>query len=307
MKTLFKDATIVTMNQRREILREASLLVDGDRIERIFQHGNRGESPADLVYDCRGEILIPGLISAHTHLTGLFQRGLWDEPGFETWSQKSAAAERYLDLSPDDIRLIHTVACLELIRHGVTTVLNMFTAPAKQTLSCVNRACQAFADSGIRGVLGLALKDQAPDDSAQVQGDRRVEAWAEQARVACGQVASFGPRVSFALTPSAPQRCSDRLLAACRDLAEELDAGMHTHLAETKHHAEVGRKLYGEPIVHHLAKLGLLGPKLSVAHAVWIDDDEIDLLNRYQVGVVHNPSSNMKMASGVARVKKMLR
>jgi cytosine/adenosine deaminase-related metal-dependent hydrolase len=306
MKILFKSGTIVTMNGRREVLPNADLLVDGDRIEKISPRESLAGNDIDRVFDCAGKIIIPGLISAHTHLTGLVQRGLWDETSFESWSQKSAAAERYLDLPPDDIQLIHTIACIELIRHGVTTVLNMFTAPSKETLSCVNSACRAFAVSGIRGVLGLALKDQAPDDSAQVQGEPRAEAWAEQVRAACGQVTSFGPRVSFALTPSAPQRCSDRLLIACRDLAEELGVAMHTHLAETRHHAEVGRKLYGEPIVHHLAKLDLLGPKLSVAHAIWIDDDEIELLKRHHVGVVHNPSSNMKIASGVARVKKML-
>ena len=228
---------------------------------------------------------MPGLISAHTHLTGLIQRGLWDEPSFESWSQKSAATEKILDLSPGDILLIHSAASIELIRHGVTTVLNMFTAPTKGTLNCVNAACRAFADSGIRGILAFALKDQSPDNSALIQEHRQVEAWVEQARAACHQVKSFGPRVSFALAPSAPQRCSDRLLIACRELAEKLDVGLHTHLAETRKHAEVGRELYGEPIVHHLAKLGFLGPNLSVAHAIWIDDDEIDLLKRHDVEI----------------------
>jgi 5-methylthioadenosine/S-adenosylhomocysteine deaminase len=306
MKTLFKDATIVTMNGRCEVLHNADLLVEDDRVEKISPRESLAGNDIGRVFDCAGKIIIPGLISAHTHLTGLFQRGLWDETSFESWSQKSSATEKLLDLSPGDIQLVHSAACIELIRHGVTTVLNMFTAPPKQTLDCVNGACRAFADSGIRGILAFAVKDQAPDDSAQVQEGRRAEAWAEQATAVCHQVKSFGPRVSFALAPSAPQRCSDRLLAACRDLAEELGVAMHTHLAETRHHVEVGRKLYGEPIVHHLAKLGLLGPKLSVAHAIWINDDEIDLLKRHQVGVVHNPSSNMKIASGVAQVKKML-
>src|SRR5215470_4960769 len=112
MKTLFKDATIVTMNRKREILQEASLLVEDDRIKRMFSGCDSGDKDADRVFDCQGKILIPGLISAHTHLTNLFQRGLWDEPSFETWSQKSAATERLLDFSPDDIHLIHSAACI---------------------------------------------------------------------------------------------------------------------------------------------------------------------------------------------------
>jgi 5-methylthioadenosine/S-adenosylhomocysteine deaminase len=306
MKTLFKDGTIVTMNRRREILQKASLLVEDDRIKKISRGEASGGEGADRVFNCQGKIIIPGLISAHTHLTNLFQRGLWDEPSFETWSQKSAATEKLLDFSPDDIHVIHSAACIELIRHGVTTVLNMFTAPSKNTLNCVKAACQAFADTGMRGTLALAFKDQAPDNSAAIQERQPVEAWAEHAREACQEVKNFGARVSFALAPSAPQRCSDQFLIACQNLADELDVGIHTHLAETRNHAQVGRELYGEPIAHHLAKLGFLSPKLSVAHAIWIDDEEIGLLKRHDVGVVHNPASNMKLGSGVARVKKML-
>lgn len=306
MKTLLTGGTIITMNSRKDILRNADLLIEEDRIKKLSQVEPRSENDVDRIVNCEGKIIIPGLIGAHTHLTGLIQRGLWDEPSFESWSQRSAATEKFVKLTPDDIHVIHSAACIELIRHGVTTVLNMLTAPLKDTLQCVNAACQAFADSGMRGILAFALKDQAPDNSALIQEHRQVEAWAEQARAACHQVKSFGPRVSFALAPSAPQRCSDRLLIACRELAEQLDVGLHTHLAETRKHAEIGRELYGEPIVHHLAKLGFLGPNLSVAHAIWIDDDEIDLLKRHDVGIVHNPSSNMKLGSGVARVKKML-
>ena len=108
------------------------------------------------------------------------------------------------------------------------------------------------------------------------------------------------------LAPSAPQRCSDQLLRACRDLAEELSIGVHTHLAETKWHAEVGKKIYGVPMVKHMEKLGLLSPRLTVAHSIWVDDEEIDLLGKYGVKVVHNPTANLRLGSGVARVRKML-
>jgi len=120
------------------------------------------------------------------------------------------------------------------------------------------------------------------------------------------QVGSFGPLVSFALAPSAPQRCSDRLLLACREITEEFNVVLHTHLAETRKHAEIGRELYGEPIVHHLERIEFLSSALSAAHAIWLNDQEIDILRKHDVRIVHNPSSNMKLGSGVARVKKML-
>ena len=133
MGTLLQDATIVTMNRQREVLKNADLLIEGDRIEKIFPGGRAHRREGDGVLDCDGKIIIPGLVSAHTHLTGMFQRGLWDETSFESWSRKSAATEKFFNLSADDIYIIHSAACIELIRHGVTTVLNMFTAPLKDT------------------------------------------------------------------------------------------------------------------------------------------------------------------------------
>jgi 5-methylthioadenosine/S-adenosylhomocysteine deaminase len=306
MKILLKGGTIVSMNSRREIFAQADLLIEGDRIKTLSQHVADHGNDVDDVMDCKGKIIIPGLVSAHTHLTGMFQRGLWDETSFESWSRKSAATEKFFNLSADDIYVIHSAACIELIRHGVTAVLNMFTVPLKDPLNSVNSACQAFLDTGIRGTVALSLKDQSPDNTGMVPEINTVASWVSLAKEASTQVSSFGPRVSFALAPSAPQRCSDRLLIACRELAEEFNVGLHTHLAETRKHAEVGKELYGEPIVDHLEKIGFLSSALSVAHAIWLSGEEIDTLKRRDVKIVHNPSSNMKLGSGAAHVKRML-
>src|SRR5262245_52394873 len=136
MKTLFRDGMIITMNSRKEILQNSDLLIEEGRIQRLLPGTSYSGNDVDHVIDCKGKIILPGLISAHTHLTGMLQRGLWDEASFETWSQKSGATEKVLNLSPDDIHSIHSAACIELIRHGVTTVLNMFTMPSKEPLKC---------------------------------------------------------------------------------------------------------------------------------------------------------------------------
>jgi len=294
------------MNSRKEILQNADLLIEGDRIKTLSQRIQYSGDDVDEVIDCKGKIIIPGLVSAHTHLTGMFQRGLWDETSFETWSRKSAATEKFFNLSADDIRVLHSAGCIELIRHGVTTVLNMFTALSNRPLESVNSACQALVDTGIRGILAFSLKDQSPDNPGTAPEISNVDSWISLAREVVAEVRHFGPRVSLALAPSAPQRCSDRLLMACREIADDSNIVVHTHLAETKSHAEIGRKLYGEPIVHHLERIGFLGPALSAAHAIWLEDQEIDILKRHDVKISHNPSSNMKLGSGVARVKKML-
>ena len=292
------------MNPSRDI-HEGDLLIEDDRIASIMPGGSLDEAGVDQVLECNGKIIIPGLVSAHTHLTGMFQRGLWDETSFESWSRKSAATEKLFNPSPEDIHIIHSAACLELIRHGVTTTLNMFTAPAQKTLECVSSACQAFLDTGIRGILALSLRDRFPDSVGTMPEVARANSWVTIAREAAAQVAELGSRLSFMLAPSAPQRCTDGLLMSCRELAEELNVGIHTHLAETRTHAEIGKELYGEPIVSHLEKIGFLSPDLSVAHCIWLQDQEVEALRRHAVKVVHNPSSNMKLGSGVARVKSM--
>jgi len=304
--TLLADATIVTMNLKREVLDKADLLIVGDKIEKVFPGGGAHQREGDDVLDCNGKIIIPGLVSAHTHLTGIFQRGLWDETSFEAWSRKSAETEKAFGASAEDIYLIHSVACVELIRHGVTTVLNMFSIPSHNAPECVRSACRVLFETGIRGILALAFKDQSPDNPEIVPDAPVGDAWIDLAREVARESRSSGSRLSLMLAPSAPQRCSDPLLMCCKEIAEELQVGIHTHLAETRRHAEVGKKLYGEPIVNHLEKIGFLSSKLSVAHAIWLEDREIDILKRHSVRVVHNPSSNMKLGSGVARVKKML-
>lgn len=294
------------MNSAREILHGSDILIEDDRIARIFRGAASRETQADRVVDCAGKIVLPGLVSAHTHLTGMFQRGLWDETSFESWSRKSTATEKTFGASPEDVYVIHSAACIELIRHGVTTVLNMFTIPSQNAEACVDSACRAFSDSGIRGALALSFKDQSPDNPDIAPGASAGDSWIDLARDVARRSSGPESRLSLMLAPSAPQRCSDPLLARCKEVAAELGVGIHTHLAETRRHAETGRQLYGKPIVNHLEEIGFLGPDVSMAHAIWLEDEEIDILKRHEVKIVHNPSSNMKLGSGVARVKKML-
>lgn len=307
MKTLLTGATVVTMNPGREILENADLVLEDDRIGTIGPAGSaRGEN-VDHVIDCAGKVILPGLVSAHSHLTGIFQRGLWDERTFQSWSSRSSATEQLLDLSAQEIYTLHAAACLEFLRHGVTTVLNMFTPRPKLSLENIQSACRAFIDTGIRGILALSLQDQSPDSDAIAAKPGARDALLSLCGEAGRWIEALYPRVSFMLAPSAPQRCSDRLLTSSRELAQELRVGIHTHLAETKRHAEVALRLYGEPMVNHLERIGFLGSRLSVAHAIWLGDDELDLLKARDVKVVHNPAANMKLGSGVAAVKKMVR
>lgn len=306
MSLLLKCGTIVTMNDRKEVLSDHDLLLEDGRITSIAPTGSiKGRSTEEL--SCAGKIIIPGLVSAHSHLSGISQRALWDETSFESWSAKTFAMDSLANFSPEEIYLLHCAAGIEFIRHGVTTVLDMFSAYPSGALDKVEAACKALLDTGMRGIMAYSFRDQSPDNRGVTVQSTSAEDVVHTARAAAERVAGLNSRLAFMLAPSAPQRCSDKLLGLCGKLAQELGVGIHTHLAEAKRHAEIGRSIYGEPIVKHLERIGFLNSGLSVAHSVWLDDEEIGLLSKYGVKVVHNPASNMRLGSGVARVKEMIR
>ena len=300
MKTLLRNATVVTMNSQKEIFENCDLLLNDDRIEKILPHGSNERVRADHDLSCTGKIIIPGLVSAHSHLTGIFQRGLWDETSFAEWQTKSNATEELVNLSAEEIYSLHAASCIEFLRNGVTTALNMFTVRPPLNAAKLDAARRAFLDIGMRGVLAVMLKDRSPD--GEPLSATANDSWVERVKEIAKQLGDIGSSVSFMLAPSGPQLCSDQVLISCRNLAEELNIGIHTHVAETKQQAAFGRRLYGQSIVKHLEKIGLLNSRLSIAHANWLDEDDMDLLIKHEVKVVHNPSANTKLGTGFLKV-----
>src|SRR5438094_5673141 len=134
MPLLLKCGTVVTMNRKREVLSDYALLLDGGSIVKIAPTGSILNSQYTEELACRGKVIMPGLVSAHSHLSGLAQRGLWQEKSFESWSAKTFALDNLVNFSAEEIHLIHSAAAIEFIRHGVTTVLDMFTAHPSSAL-----------------------------------------------------------------------------------------------------------------------------------------------------------------------------
>src|ERR1043166_5030421 len=287
MRTRLRNATVVTMNSQRQILEDCDLLLHDGRIEKILPHGSDERIEADHDVSCAGKIIIPGLISAHSHLTGIFQRGLWDETSFAGWQTKSNATEDLVDLSADEIYFLHAAACIEFLRNGVTTALNMFTVRPPLNVAKLNAACGAFQDTGMRGIVAVMVKDRSPD--GELLDSIPNDSWVGRVKDIARQVSDIGSGVSFMLAPSGPQLCSDQLLIACREIANELNIGIHTHVAEPNKQQDFGGAAYGESIVRHLEKIGLLNSRLSIAHANWLDEDDMDLLVKHAIKVVHNP------------------
>jgi 5-methylthioadenosine/S-adenosylhomocysteine deaminase len=290
---LVLGGVVVTMDARRTVLPAGALAIRGSEIVAV---GPRQEITrayvAPSVIDAGGDLVIPGLIDGHTHVAMTLFRGLADDLPLHTWLERHVWPAERRFIHPDTVAWGSRLGIAELLRAGVTTLCDMYF---------YEDDVAAIADElGVRGVLGQAFFDfTSPQglDLAQnlAYAEEFVARWRGHARIVP------------ALAPHAPYTVSPDLYRRLHALAERLDTPLLTHLAETQDEDREVRTRHGRSPVRHLANLGLLDARLVAAHCVWVDAEEIDLLAASRTGVVHNPRSNLKLASGIAPVPDMLR
>jgi 5-methylthioadenosine/S-adenosylhomocysteine deaminase len=290
--TLFINALVLTMDQNFSQYLRGAVAVKGDSILAV---GNEEELEmeysAQEIIDCKGKILMPGLINAHTHVPMTLLRGLADDLRLDVWLMGYMMPVEREFVSPDFVRLGTLLACAEQIRSGVTTFNDMYYFEED--------VAQAAADAGMRAVCGqTVMKFPAPDaasyeDSLQMAREF-IQRWKDH------------PLIVPAVSPHAPYTCTAEILRATADLAKEFDVPLHIHLAETAFEVENMRNENGIPVIPYVKKQGLFEAKVIAAHCVHVDTGEIRTLLHAHAGVSHNPSSNLKLASGFAPVVKML-
>lgn len=283
---------VVTMDPARSVLpdgglaiRDGSIVAVGPREEIARTH------VAPTVVDAAGDLVIPGLIDGHTHIAMTLFRGLADDLPLHVWLERHIWPAERRFIQPETVRWGSRLGIAELTRAGVTTICDMYF---------YEHIVAEEADAmGVRGVLGQAILDLSGPQGLDVEATcayatEYVERWREHRRIVP------------ALAPHAIYTVSDDLFRRVHALAERLDAPVLTHLAETRDEDRDVRARHGRSPVQHLASLGVLDARLVAAHCVWVDAEDIALLAAGRTGVVHNPRSNLKLASGVAPVPDML-
>ena len=290
--TLFINALVLTMDENFSQHLPGAVAVKGDSIVGVGNEEElRKEFSAQETIDCSGKILMPGLINAHTHVPMTLLRGLADDLRLDVWLMCYMMPVEREFVSPEFVRLGTLLACAEQIRSGVTTFNDMYYFEED--------VAQAAADSGMRAVCGqTVMKFPAPDaasyeDSLQMAREF-IQRWKNH------------PLIVPAVAPHAPYTCTDEILQATAQLAKEFDVPLHTHLSETLFEVENMRNENGMPVIPYVKKQGLFEAKVIAAHCVHVDPGEIRSLHNAGAGVSHNPSSNLKLASGFAPVMKML-
>lgn len=295
-------------------VRTADILVRDGRIALIGPHL---DAPGAEILTAVGKIVLPGLISAHTHITTLLDRGLTDNQPLELWRFGTI----YGGFVPTDRDLYITAAlgAAELLLGGCTAVFDHVPVNPARLAEGVRATAEACADIGLRAVIAPLYSDVKYSEGLplhlipEARGAESLDIFSvvptdlilENARRFLREWKGRHPLVEVALGPSGPERCTDELLQGTAELAAEFDVPIQTHLCVTKAQVIQGYHLYGCSIVAHLERLGLLGPRLSLAHAVWISADDIERLARTGTLVVHNPLSNMRLGDGIAPIQRM--
>jgi len=294
------------------------VLLAGDRIAAIGG-GDRPplDVPADAeIIDGTGRLLIPGLVSAHYHSYDTLLKGRFEDMPFDVWALHSQPA--YWGRRPRaELRARTLLGAMEALRNGITTIqdMNSLVPQDEETLDVI---LGAYAELGIRVVFSIALRD-LPDldiapflpamsaEVAAIVGGKPGDAAADLAFVAA-QLKRLSPlpaRLHWALSPSGPQRCSTALLEGLAALSQEHALPVFTHVYETRAQLAKARRIYpGGSMIGHMAEVGLLTPRTTLAHGVYISPGEIAQVARAGAGVVHNPLANLKLKNGVAPVAR---
>ena len=289
---IFKNARILTMDDQLKQFEPGALAIKGEQIIDVNdQQKILKKYSASQVIDCQNKILMPGLVNGHTHVPMTLLRGVADDLRLDVWLLGHMMPVEREFVSPEFVRLGTLLAAAELIRSGVTTFADMYYYE--------EQVAQAAAEAGLRAICGeTIIKFPSPDaqsyeESMEYTRDF-IKRWKNH------------PLITPSIAPHAPYTCTTEILQEATELAMEYDVPLQIHLAETRQEVDSMRSEHGIPVIPYIKKVGLLKAKVIGAHLVHIDEGEMHTLKNSNVGVVHNPSSNLKLASGFAQIARML-
>jgi 5-methylthioadenosine/S-adenosylhomocysteine deaminase len=288
---IVRGGTVVTMDDNRSIINDGGIAVTGDTIVAV---GPRAEIEsaytARQTIDATGKLIVPGWINGHTHVPMTLLRGLHDDVTLDDWLRKYIFPAEARNVNEEFVRWGTRLAAAEQIRAGVTTFADMYyfeDAVAEETKA-----------AGMRGVLGETFIDfPAPDNKSEAAMLAYTEKFLRKWQ--------GDPLIHAAPAPHSIYTCSQKTLQDASALARKYHAPILIHVAEMKKELDDSEKQNGATPVEYLDKIGVLGPDVVAAHCIFVNDTDRKILAERRVGCVHNPSSNMMLASGVSPVPEM--
>ena len=287
---IIENGTILTMDPHNTIITDGILVIRNDEISFV---GKKGDPlpEAGKVIDARKGLILPGLINGHTHAAMSLFRGLADDLPLMDWlNHYIFPAESKIDA--EFVRTGTLLACAEMILSGTTCFCDMYLF--------ADETAEAARQAGLRCIAGEVLYDFPSPNYGDIENgyavtERLIEKWRND------------PLITIAVEPHSPYICSPELLRRANAIALKHKVPLIIHMAETRTEIKEIKEKYGRFPFAHLDSLGVLGPHVIADHCVFVDEDELYLMAERGVKVIHNPESNMKLASGVAPVPRMLK
>ncbi len=298
MDLVISNATVITMNASREVLRDAEVVIQGDRIVRVGPTRRGRKSGVRRSIDARGKVVLPGLIHSHLHACQTLCRNHADGRELLDWLRERIwPFEAAHDAA--SLRASADVTFLECIRSGATSILDM------GTVRHYDSVFESARDAGVRLVGGKCMMDagqgvpvglRETTEGSLNESIRLIETWHGQEN----------GRLRYALAPRFVLSCTEGLLRRVTELAKERGVRIHTHASENPTECDVVRQKTGMDNVAYFNHLGLLGQRTTLAHCVWLTAEEQKLLRETRTSVAHCPSANFKLASGTAKIPELL-
>ena len=288
--TLVCAAHVIPIEPRAVLPRHAVAIRDGRIVALAPIDDARARFDAREVVELERHVLLPGLVNLHCHAAMALLRGLADDRRLMTWLEEHIWPAEARHVSDEFVHDGSLLAMAEMLRAGVTCVNDMYLFPGA--------TARAALRAGMRAALGI-IAIEFP--SAYAAGPREYL----EKGLATRDDYRGEPLLSFCLAPHAPYTVGDDTLKRIGVLSEELDIPIHTHVHETREEVEQGLARNGMRPLERLRRLGIVGPRLIAVHSVHLEDGEIELYARENVSVAHCPSSNMKLASGIAPVARL--
>jgi 5-methylthioadenosine/S-adenosylhomocysteine deaminase len=290
---IVRGGTVVTMDGTRRVIENGGVAIKGGRIVAVDNTAaiDRQFAAREII-NAAGKVVIPGLINGHTHVPMVLFRGLADDLDLQEWLTKYIFPAEAKNVNEEFVRVGTRLGLAEMIRSGTTTYCDMYyfeDAVADETFK-----------AGMRGVLGetvidFPVADNKTNEQAMAYVEKFVSHWKGNALI------------TPAIAPHAPYTVSEDHLKAVRAFSDRTGAPIVTHISETRREVDDSIKAKGASPVDYLNRIGFLNNRVIAAHMVWPTAEELSLLKKLGVGIVHNPQSNMKLASGVAPVPEMLK
>lgn len=319
MTLLFKNATILAMDKAHGTEPFAGdVLMTDDSIAAIGPDLKAPEGAR--VIDASGKLLMPGLVNAHMHSSETFFKGRYQNMPLEVWMLYSYPLLMKAPISPRLLYLRSLVTAMESLKAGVTTMIDDFFDPPGFEHDRLRQVFDAYDHAGIRAnvshcVIDKHVLDTMPwlreivpaDLQAEVDGPTiTTAAYMDYCREVFASQHGRSGRLGFMVSASAPQRCSVELMQACVALAKEKGVPYHTHVLETKTQAVTGPEFYGRSLIRYMRDIEILTPSTTIAHSIWVSDEDMALMGEADCSIAHNVISNLKLGSGIAPIRRLL-